>query len=55
MYLDKLTIYALGFIAETSYNVLVMFDRWGKDEPELLPAPETEEKNHLVACHLVNR
>lgn len=54
MYLDKLTIYALGFIAETSYNVLVMFDRWSTDEPELLPAPGTVGEEHLAACHLVN-
>lgn len=54
MYLDKLTIYALGFIAETSYNVLVIFDRWSKDEPELLPVPGTEGEEHLVAWHLVN-
>jgi len=54
LYLDKLTVYVLGFIAEKSYNVLVMFDRWSKDEPELLPAPGTVSKEHLVACHLVN-
>ncbi|MFH1975592.1 MAG: hypothetical protein ABIJ52_08520 [Pseudomonadota bacterium] len=52
--MDKLTIYALGFIAETSYNVLVMFDRCRTDEPELLPAPGTEGEDHLAACHLVN-
>gem|GEM_PF-3207772 len=52
--MDKLTIYTLEIIAETSYNVLVMFDRWSKDEPKLLPAPGTEGENHLVACHLVN-